>query len=316
MNFLSLLSAILPIFSLIALGYGLKASGRFPLETWRPIERFAVDVLYPGFLIPAIWHAPLGGNEAGPIGMGVMGAAVIAAGIGFALKPLLKLNGPSFTSVFQGLIRFNSFVFIPVVTAIYGPAVLKLAAVAISGMIPLSNLVCILVLARWGEPDGLAHEGIHDRSLIVLLRKLFTNSIFLSCLLGLALNFAHIPPQPLLEKPLNLLGQAAIPTGLILAGAGLDFYYMSSRPLMISLTAGFKTLVMPLLSWAIALSLGADRLSQGVALACGAAPCAAAAYVQARQMGGDAPFMAGIVALTTVMSAISMPVLLWALHLV
>jgi predicted permease len=33
-------------------------------------------------------------------------------------------------------------------------------------------------------------------------------------------------------------------------------------------------------------------------------------------MGGDAPLMAGIVALTTTLSAVTMPLLLWLFHLV
>ena len=37
---------------------------------------------------------------------------------------------------------------------------------------------------------------------------------------------------------------------------------------------------------------------------------AAASYVMARQMGGDAPLMAGVVALTTVVSAFTIPILL------
>ena len=55
---------------------------------------------------------------------------------------------------------------------------------------------------------------------------------------------------------------------------------------------------------------GGDPLSQGVALACGSAPGAAASYVLARQMGGDAPLMAGIVAFTTLASVVTIPLLL------
>jgi hypothetical protein len=61
--------------------------------------------------------------------------------------------------------------------------------------------------------------------------------------------------------------------------------------------------------------LGGDPLAQGVALLCGAAPGAAASYILARQMGGDAPLMAGIVALTTVGSAFTIPLLLTLFHL-
>ena len=51
-------------------------------------------------------------------------------------------------------------------------------------------------------------------------------------------------------------------------------------------------------------------MAQGLALLAGASPGAAASYVMARQMGGDAPLMAGVVALTPVVSAFTIPILL------
>ena len=312
MTWLVILNGIVPVFLLIALGYGLKKSGFLPLPVWPPIEKFAVYVLYPGWLIPAIWHADLSGFSSGPVSLGVLGAVVVAAAVGFALKPFLKLSGPAFTSVFQGLMRFNSFVFIPVAAAIFGPSANAVAAVAISALIPASNMICILVLARWGEPEGETPA----RTPLWMARTLMTNPIFASCLIGLALNFLHVPSIVFADKVLTMLGQAAIPTGLILAGAGLSFGYVWRRPVLVTSVSLFKILAMPLLAWSICAALGGDRMAQGIAMACGAAPCAAAAYVQARHMGGDAPLMAGIVAMTTSLSAVTMPLMLWMFHLV
>ena len=311
MTFAMILNGIVPVFLLIALGYGLKATSFLPSPVWPPIEKFAIYVLYPGWLIPTIWHAELSGFSTGPVSLGVLGAVAVASVVGFAMKPFLKLSGPTFTSVFQGLMRFNSFVFIPVAAGIFGPKANGIAAVAISALIPASNMICILVLAQWGEPEG----EIPARTPLWMARTLLTNPIFASCLIGLALNFLHVPVIPFAEKSLTMLGQAAIPTGLILAGAGLSFGYIYKRPLLVSLVSLFKILVMPMVAWGICFGLGGDALAQGVALACGAAPCAAAAYVQARYMGGDAPLMAGIVAMTTSLSAVTMPLLLWLFHL-
>lgn len=312
MTSVTILNGIVPVFLLIILGYGLKKSGFLPLNVWPPIEKFAVYVLYPGFLVPAIWHAQLSGFSTGPITIGVVGSVLIGAAFGFALKPFLKLSGPTFTSVFQGLIRFNSFVFVPVAASIFGPDANSLSAVAISALIPASNMISILVLARWGEPEG----GTPNRTPLWFVRTLLTNPIFASCLIGLFLNFLQVPDITFAEKALNMLGEAAIPTGLILAGAGLSFGYVWRRPVLVGLVSLFKILVMPVLAWSICYALGGDRMAQGIALACGAAPCAAAAYVQARHMGGDATLMAGIVALTTTLSAVTMPLLLWLFHLV
>jgi len=314
----TIVNGIVPVFLLIVLGYGLKKSNFLPIDAWPPISSFAIYVLYPGWLIPAVWHADLTGLSTGPVSFGVLGAVAVATATGFALKPMLKLSGPTFTSVFQGLMRFNSFVFVPVAAAIFGPKANGIASIAISALIPASNMVCILVLAQWGEPEANPENPGRrpDRSPLGLLKTLVTNPIFASCLVGLFLNLVRAPSIPLVDKPLTMLGQAAIPTGLILAGAGLSFSYIARKPFLVTLVSLFKVLAMPLLAYAICRALGGDKLAQGMALACGAAPCAAAAYVQARHMGGDAPLMAGIVAMTTTISAVTMPLLLGLLGLV
>ena len=69
-----LVLGIAPVFVLIALGYGLRKSDFLPDAAWRPIEKLSINLLYPGFLIPAIWHADLSGPSAGAAG----GAAVVS----------------------------------------------------------------------------------------------------------------------------------------------------------------------------------------------------------------------------------------------
>jgi predicted permease len=106
------------------------------------------------------------------------------------------------------------------------------------------------------------------------------------------------------------MGPGAIALGLITAGAGLSFRYAAARPLTISTVAAIKLVALPVAMFWLCGWLGGDRTAQGVALLAGAAPGAAASYVLARQMGGDAPLIAGIVAFTTVASAVTMPILL------
>jgi predicted permease len=67
--------------------------------------------------------------------------------------------------------------------------------------------------------------------------------------------------------------------------------------------------------WGLCRLAGGDSTAQGIALLTGSAPGAAASYVLARQMGGDAPLMAGIVAFTTAASLLTIPLLLMVFHL-
>ena len=74
MGLTALISGVVPVFLMIALGYGLKKSNFLPDATWRPIEKLSINLLYPGFLIPAVWGADLGSGSAGA----AAGAAVVA----------------------------------------------------------------------------------------------------------------------------------------------------------------------------------------------------------------------------------------------
>ena len=304
----ALIAGILPVFVLIALGYGLRKSGFLPDAAWRPIEKLSINLLYPGFLIPAIWNADISGGGAGAAGAAAVATVLIIAALTLAAKPLIKLDGPAYTSVFQGTIRWNSFVFLPVILSIYGPDGLALAAVVIAAMIPVTNILCVIVLVKWGADR-------REMSPLALAKAIFTNPILVACLIGLALNFAKVPRIPGLSETLELLGGAALPLGLIVAGAGLSFAEVARRKITIGAVSFVKLVLTPPLMWGLCIAFGGDSTAQAIALLCGASPGAAASYMLARQMGGDAPLMAGIVALTTVGSAISIPILLTVFHL-
>lgn len=303
-----LILGIVPVFVLIAIGYGLRKSDFLPDAAWRPIEKLSIHLLYPGFLIPAIWNADLSGGSAGAAGASAVIAVLIVAAITLLSKPLMTIDGPAFTSVLQGVIRWNSFVFLPVIQSVFGAEGLALAAVMIAAIIPVTNIVCVVALARWGADQ----RGTRP---LALAKAVFSNPILLACLIGLALNFAGVPRLTGISETLELLGGAALPLGLIVAGAGLSFAEVARRKWTVMSVSFVKLVLMPPLMWGLCVLLGGDELAQGVALLCGAAPGAAASYILARQMGGDAPLMAGIVALTTVGSALSIPILLALFHL-
>ena len=304
----ALLAGVLPVFVLIAVGYALRKSDFLPDATWRPIEKLSIHLLYPGFLIPAIWSADISGGGAGAAGLAAVSAVGIIAAVTLLAKPLIRLDGPAFTSLFQGVIRWNSFVFLPVIQSVYGPDGLALAAVVIGAMIPVTNVLCVVVLERWGADR-------RPLSPLSILRAIVSNPILVACLIGLALNLAGVRRLPGLSDTLELLGAAALPLGLIVAGAGLSFAEVARRRITIGAVTFVKLIVTPPLMWGLCRLYGGDETAQGIALMCGASPGAAASYMLARQMGGDAPLMAGVVALTTVASAAVIPILLTLFHL-
>ncbi|KAK0331537.1 hypothetical protein LTR94_028533, partial [Friedmanniomyces endolithicus] len=234
----ALIAGVLPVFCMIALGYGLRKSGFLPDEAWRPIEKLSINIFYPSFLVPAIWHANLAGGGATVAAAASVGATLIVGAATLCAKPLIKLDGPAYTSVFQGVIRWNSFVFVPVIQSVYGPEGTAMAAVSIAFIIPVTNIACVVVLARWG---ALGREP----SALNLLKSMIANPILMACMIGLALNLLRVPAIPGISDVIALLGVAALPLGLIVAGAGLSFAEVRRRRLTITLVSLVKLGVMP-----------------------------------------------------------------------
>ena len=67
---------------------------------------------------------------------------------------------------------------------------------------------------------------------------------------------------------------------------------------------------MPLSFLAFCVLFGVEGVTATVAVLFASLPAASTAYILARQMGGDAPLMANIITLSTIVSAVTMPVMI------
>jgi len=67
---------------------------------------------------------------------------------------------------------------------------------------------------------------------------------------------------------------------------------------------------MPVLGIALALWFGITSSSLVTVAICSAVPTSSSAYVLARQMGGDAPLLAQIITLQTILAAVTMPIVI------
>ena len=71
-----------------------------------------------------------------------------------------------------------------------------------------------------------------------------------------------------------------------------------------------KLILMPVFAIALALWFGIIGSNLVIVAVCAAVPTSSSAYVMARQMGGDAPLLAQIITLQTILAALTMPVVI------
>jgi predicted permease len=136
----------------------------------------------------------------------------------------------------------------------------------------------------------------------------FRNPLIWACAIGLFINVAHIPLPRIWHEVADALGSSSLAIGLLVTGAGLQLKGLLRPSMAAAIGVLFKLALMPALAIALALWFGLSGTNLAIVAACSAVPTSPSAYVMARQLGGDAPLLAQIITLQTILAAITMPI--------
>ena len=299
------ISALLPVFLLIVLGFFLKRS-LMRLDTqWHGLERLTFYVLFPTLLIQTLVKADLSSVPVAGVGGALLLAALAMSLLCLALRPLFlrwNIDGPAFTSIFQGATRWQTFVALAVSSNLFGNTGLALASVAMVAIIPLVNVLSVWVLAQYATPE--------KQSVRAVVMTVVQNPLIWACAIGIAVNVTQLPLPKIWHDVAEALGRSSLGIGLLVTGAGLQLQGLLRPSLAASIAVFLKLILMPVFCIALALWFGITGSSLVIVAVCSAVPTSSSAYVMARQMGGDAPLLAQIITLQTILAAITMPVVI------
>jgi predicted permease len=299
---LIVIAALAPVFILIVLGAILRRS-LMRLETqWHGLERLTYYVLFPMLLIQTLVKADLAKVPVAGGGALFLSALVMSL-LCLALRPLLvrlAIDGPAFTSIFQGATRWQTYVALAVSGNLYGDTGLALASVAMVAIIPLVNVFSVAVLVRYASPE--------KKSAGTIVMTVVKNPLIWACAIGLVINVLHLPLPKLWHEVADALGRSSLAIGLLVTGAGLHLEGLFRPNAGAAIGVFLKLILMPVLGIAMALWFGLTGSNLVIVAACSAIPASSSAYVLARQMGGDASLLAQIITLQTILAAITMPV--------
>ncbi|MBR9826249.1 MAG: AEC family transporter [Alphaproteobacteria bacterium] len=292
-------AALFPVFGTIFIGWLLRRSHLLPDASWGPISRLAYLGLSPAILFTSIARADLSEIQLGSFMAAAMGGFLAMAAITLALKPVLPIPGPTYTSLFQATARWNGLLIMALAISLFGAEGEVLVALIMAASIPLVNIECVAVLSIWG--DGSKPEW---RSVIY---RILTNPLILGSGLGGIVNFSGFAIPDPVWNTVDMLGKAALPLILLAVGAGLNFTAMRARPRLLGLSVFLKLIIGPLVFYGLGLAMGIEGVPLTVLVLTGASPGAASAYVLAKQLGGDAPYSAGDITASALFCFITIP---------
>ncbi len=294
-------NAVLPIAVALLVGFLLKRFGGRDESVWRGLEWLSYWVLMPSLLISVIISAPVIDVPWLQVLFSLFGTLIcltLLLFIGWKTH-IFGRDYARFTSLYQGVIRFNTFISLAIMAGLR-PDLLPHLGIAAACIIVVINIACVTVMT----------VNSTDHMVLSISRELARNPLILACLLG-GLGRIMGVPNGFPISGLDLIGQAALPMGVLCLGAGLQWGAIRTGLGLTSWSLVLQLAVKPILFSLLAVVVGLSSDWALIGLLLMSVSTAPSSYILARQLGGDAQLMAGIVATQTIFAIGSLPVVLF-----
>ncbi|WP_041943283.1 AEC family transporter [Vibrio furnissii] len=201
--------------------------------------------------------------------------------------------------IIQGGFRANTAIIgLAYVANTYSDAGVALAAIYVAATTVLYNIQAVIALTPKGETTG-------PKASALILKTLTKNPLIISILLGVVCYFLAVPIPDIVTQAGHYFANMTLPLALLCTGGSLDMRSLKDDKSSAWFSTAFKLVLSPIMITGAALLYGFRGIDLGLIFLMSASPTAAASYVMARSMGGNATLAANIIALTTVFSLLS-----------
>ncbi|EHD23609.1 MULTISPECIES: AEC family transporter [Brenneria] len=300
------ISLSLPLFVLIALGYGLIRYGKWPTAITDGMSRFVFSVAMPAMLFRLMSDFSQRPAVDARLLIAFFGSCLIVFILGrIVARRVFHLDGVS-GSIFSlsGIFSNNVMLGLPIATLMLGEEALPSVALVVvfNGLI-LWTLVTISV--EWARNGALSLQGFTKTALGVL-----KNPLIIGIISGTAFSLTGLSLPFYVDQPLSMLGQIAMPLSLIALGMGLAEYQIRDGWQISSAICAIKLLVQPLVIWGIAVALNLPETETRAVVLLGSMSVGVNVYLMSRQFNVLGAPVASSLLLSTALAALTTPLIL------
>lgn len=205
------------------------------------------------------------------------------------------------TGVFvQAAFRSNlAIIGVALCASAYGSRGVTTAALAIAAWTALYNIFAVWVLGTTMSEQRL--------SVLRAVADIAKNPLILGIAGGLLLSLPSGPPAALVVQTGSLIASFYLPLILISIGATMNLAQLRGSGSIAWQAVGWRLVLAPTLAVLLAYSCGVRDIELGVLFLLMASPAAAASFIMVVAYRGDGPLAANILMLTTLLSAITVP---------
>ena len=297
---MQIFNTIIPIFSLIGLGWFARRKGFIPPEFLGPANRLTYYFAIPAMVFRAISRASIVHEFHGRVLLATLAAAVFAYMIAWLFCLFRRIPPRKAGGVIQCAAHGNlGYIGLPLAFYFLNNNGFVKTGILAGILMILQNVLSVSAMQAFSSSRG-GNGGLKN-----LLIKLFSNPVILGSLAGIAVSGLGLSLLNVLERSLDMLGSLAPPMSLLLIGASISFAKMKQQVRGVFASVFIKLFILPAIGLFLfhLLALDANDYLPGLILLC--SPTATIAYLMAKEMDGDPDFVAAATSISTLCSALT-----------
>ncbi|WP_299017509.1 AEC family transporter [uncultured Photobacterium sp.] len=282
-----------PIFIMLGLGIALRRNGIIEDKFIETGSKLVFTVTLPALLFLSIVKADL--QQVANLNLLIF--AVIANFTVYLIFEGLAqwlVKDKSETGVIvQGAFRANTGIIgLAYVSNAFGNNGLAAGSIYVAILTILYNILAVITLTRSSSGRKAIGAGY-------LLRSIAKNPLIISTCTAIPFSLLQIEIPEVLLQSGSYFADMTLPLALLCTGASLDLKQLQQDSSGANYSTCGRLIIAPVLITVAGYWLGFRDLELGIIFLMSAAPTAAASYVMARSMGGNAKLAANVIAMTT-----------------
>ncbi|AUC60262.1 transporter [Cyanobacterium sp. HL-69] len=289
-----ILSAVLPVGLIIIIGY--IAGQKLNLDQ-SSLCQLSIYILAPAIVADSLYRNTVSGRSVVLIILTYGLISLVIYGVIWLFAFILKVDKDNRQSIFAVILcPNNGNMGLPITTFALGDEGLDRAIIYMIG----SSIFLFGML-----PAILSNRGIKKGIILTLRLPLIWAMVF-----GAMLNISGVELPFNLGRSMELLGISAIPIALIILGMQLaqSKFILTLGECLLALA---KLIVAPLIAVGVGRITGLEGIDLQVLVLQTAMPTAVNTLVMVKEFGGNGTIVAQTIIISTVMSFITLPVVIW-----
>ncbi|MBR0102163.1 MAG: AEC family transporter [Selenomonadaceae bacterium] len=297
-NFIVAVSAVVPMFCLMAIGAFVKFQKWLTEEELNHMNRMVFRVFFCCMMFHSIYTTELATSFRPKLMLfGACGVLIIFFLL-MLIIPRIEPDNKRRGVLVQAIFRSNFVLMgVPIVANIFGDENIAVSTMMIAIIVPMYNILAVFALETFRGGKF---------ALLPILKDIFKNPMILGGIAGATLLILGVEvPKPVL-KPIGQISAATTPVALIILGASFRLGATHEhRRQLLGAVFGRLILVPAVMLSTAAYVFGFTGIEFVTLIAIFASPCAVVSFAMAQQMGGDSELAANCVVFTSGLSCLT-----------